>query len=404
MLNCVTLSPDYKDPDSFSWESYLAETMSTAAPPRAFKTRPPVGFKPGMKLEVVDRKVPFLIRVATVSAVKRHQLYVSFDGWSEPMSFWIDDDSPDLHPVGWCLKTGHPLEPPLTAEELRVQGPCGVGGCRGLGSARGGAHKQHVAASACPYRAASPPPLPDRLARGPAPRAPLPVPLRAQSKQKLSATITSNSDTPKEKPQRGRPPKHKRVEIVAKNDTVSDDESLSSSGGKRWRGSGSEDNRALRSLSRPETSAHQSPAQQSSAHQSPAHQSSAHQSPAHQSSAHQSPAHQSSAHQSPAHHTPAHRSFAQAYPAPQPPRALIARHMADLELSPDPTSWTQKEVAALLARLAGAAAGAAAAAARLSGAELLMASCEELVHCLRLRLGPAVKVHAAVRHLRDSLS
>lgn len=61
-------------------------------------------------------------------------------------------------------------------------------------------------------------------------------------------------------------------------------------------------------------------------------------------------------------------------------------------------------MADLLSRIAGAAAGAAAAAARVSGAELLMASCEELVHCLRLRLGPAVKVYAAVRHLRDALS
>ena len=46
-----------------------------------------------------------------------------------------------------------------------------------------------------------------------------------------------------------------------------------------------------------------------------------------------------------------------------------------------------------MSRVAGAAVGAAAAAARLSGAELVMASCEELVQCLRLRLGPAVKVY-----------
>ncbi|XP_047528289.1 uncharacterized protein LOC125064970 [Vanessa atalanta] len=367
----------YKDPDTFSWESYLAETMSSAAPPRAFKTRPPIGFKPGMKLEVVDRRVPFLIRVATISAVKGHQVRVSFDGWPEELACWLDDDSPDIHPVGWCLKTGHPLEPPLTAEELRILGPCGVGGCRGLGSARGGAHKQHGAASACPYRPAEPPPLPDRLAPGPAAHALLP--LRAQSKPKSISTSTPNSDAPKEKPQRGRPPKHKRVEEVAKNEPVSDDESLSSSGGKRWRGSGSEDNRALRSFSRRDTSAHRSPS-------------------------HQSPARHSPPHQSPAHRSPSHRMFALAHQAPHAPRALIARHMADLALSPDPGLWTQKEVAALLSRIAGATVGAAAAAARLSGAELVMASCEELVQCLRLRLGPAVKVYATVRHLRDSLS
>ncbi|XP_063531465.1 LOW QUALITY PROTEIN: uncharacterized protein LOC134742344 [Cydia strobilella] len=164
--NGIALTPPnfYKDPDSFSWESYLAETGAAAAPPRAFKTRPPQGFKPGMKLEVVDKRVPFLIRVASISEVKGHQVRISFDGWPDELSYWLDDDSPDIHPVGWCLKTGHPLEPPLTAEEAVVLGPCGVGGCRGLGSLRGGAHKQHVAASACPYRAPASPAPPDRLA------------------------------------------------------------------------------------------------------------------------------------------------------------------------------------------------------------------------------------------------
>lgn len=51
---CYTV---YKDPDTFSWENYLSETNSVAAPPRAFKTRAPLGFKPGMKLEVVDKRV-----------------------------------------------------------------------------------------------------------------------------------------------------------------------------------------------------------------------------------------------------------------------------------------------------------------------------------------------------------
>ncbi|RVE43326.1 hypothetical protein evm_012030 [Chilo suppressalis] len=57
--NGLSLTPPnfYKDPDSFSWENYLSETGASAAPPRAFKPRPPQGFKPGMKLEVVDPKV-----------------------------------------------------------------------------------------------------------------------------------------------------------------------------------------------------------------------------------------------------------------------------------------------------------------------------------------------------------
>ncbi|CAH2209524.1 jg23327, partial [Pararge aegeria aegeria] len=40
-------------------------------------------------------------------------------------------------------------------------------------------------------------------------------------KPKSISTSTPNSDAPKEKLPRGRPPKHKRVEEVAKNDPVS---------------------------------------------------------------------------------------------------------------------------------------------------------------------------------------
>lgn len=57
MANCNILLAVYKDPDTFSWENYLAETGAAPAPPRAFKPRPPQGFKPGMKLEVVDKRV-----------------------------------------------------------------------------------------------------------------------------------------------------------------------------------------------------------------------------------------------------------------------------------------------------------------------------------------------------------
>ncbi|XP_063359959.1 uncharacterized protein LOC134649174 [Cydia amplana] len=331
--NDISLTPPnfYKDPESFSWESYLAETGAAAAPPRAFKTRPPQGFKPGMKLEVVDKRVPFLIRVASVSEVKGHQVRVSFDGWPDELSYWLDDDSPDIHPVGWCLKTGHPLEPPLTAEEAVVLGPCGVGGCRGLGSLRGGAHKQHVAASACPYRAPASPAPPDRLAAERPTR-----PLGRPPKTAETLTPTSDTHTHKEKPTRGRPPKHKRVEEVSKADPASDEESISSSNAassRRWRG------RRLRS--------------------------------------------------------------------PREPRELRAdvhRHIAALQLPSRPDIWTQEEVGMLVSVVGGAAAGAAARQARLAGRELLMASREELVACLHIRLGPAVKVYGAVRQLRRAIT
>lgn len=71
-LKLVIIISDYKDSKSFTWDAYLRETRSVAAPSRAFKQRAPLGFKRGMKLEAVDRRVPQLIRVATIEDVKDH--------------------------------------------------------------------------------------------------------------------------------------------------------------------------------------------------------------------------------------------------------------------------------------------------------------------------------------------
>ncbi|XP_076647897.1 lethal (3) malignant brain tumor isoform X2 [Halictus rubicundus] len=151
--NGHSLTPpnNYKDPKSFTWDTYLRETRSMVAPARAFKQRSPCGFKRGMKLEAVDKRVPQLIRVATVEDVKDHMLKIRFDGWPENHAYWVDDDSPDIHPMGWCLKTGHPLEPPLTPDNLNDRPECGTYGCRGIGHVKGPKYATHNSASGCPY-------------------------------------------------------------------------------------------------------------------------------------------------------------------------------------------------------------------------------------------------------------
>lgn len=103
-----------------------------------------------------------------------------------------------------------------------MRGPCGVGGCRGLGSLRGGPLKQHSAASACPYRSRATPALPDRLSErapspdrvlprsrryGPPPRArrargraqARPSRFRVPAKPKSIHASTPTGDAPKEK-------------------------------------------------------------------------------------------------------------------------------------------------------------------------------------------------------------
>ncbi|KYQ58720.1 Lethal(3)malignant brain tumor-like protein 3 [Trachymyrmex zeteki] len=146
----LTPPNNYKDAKTFTWDAYLKETSSVAAPARAFKQRPPCAFRRGMKLEAVDKRVPQLIRVATVEDVKDHQLKIKFDGWPDSHAYWVDDDSPDIHPVGWCVKTGHPLEPPLI-DQLIDRPECGTYGCRGIGHIKGPKFATHNSASGCPY-------------------------------------------------------------------------------------------------------------------------------------------------------------------------------------------------------------------------------------------------------------
>ncbi|XP_065257005.1 lethal(3)malignant brain tumor-like protein 3 [Emys orbicularis] len=146
--------PDYPHAKHFSWEKYLEETSSLPAPARAFKVKPSHGFQKNMKLEVVDKRNPVLIRVATVVDIDDHRIKVHFDGWDSIYDYWTDADSPDIHPAGWCAKTGHPLQPPLSPLELveaLEHGGCPTAGCKGVGHIKRARHMGHHRAADCPY-------------------------------------------------------------------------------------------------------------------------------------------------------------------------------------------------------------------------------------------------------------
>ncbi|KAF7656046.1 hypothetical protein LDENG_00046850 [Lucifuga dentata] len=101
-----------------SWPMFLLRTLSGAemAPASAFKKEPanPAKnyFQPGMKLEAVDRKNPYLICPATVGEVRGQEIFVMFDGWRGAFDYWCPFDSRDIFPVGWCTLTKHSLQPP----------------------------------------------------------------------------------------------------------------------------------------------------------------------------------------------------------------------------------------------------------------------------------------------------
>lgn len=68
-----------------------------------------------MKLECADLMDPRLVCVATVSRVVGRLLKIHFDGWENEYDQWLDCESPDIYPVGWCVTVGHKLEGPPSA-------------------------------------------------------------------------------------------------------------------------------------------------------------------------------------------------------------------------------------------------------------------------------------------------
>lgn len=82
-----------------------------------------------MSLECADLMDPRLVCVATVSRVVGRLLKIHFDGWTDEYDQWLDCESSDIYPVGWCVLVGHKLEgppapapaPPKTAPKPRVQ-------------------------------------------------------------------------------------------------------------------------------------------------------------------------------------------------------------------------------------------------------------------------------------------
>ncbi|KAE8284560.1 MBT domain-containing protein 1 [Larimichthys crocea] len=99
----------------FKWFDYLRETGSIAAPVKLFnKEVPNHGFRQGMKLEAVDLMEPRLVCVATVTRIVHRLLRIHFDGWEDEYDQWVDCESPDLYPVGWCQLTGYQLQPPAS--------------------------------------------------------------------------------------------------------------------------------------------------------------------------------------------------------------------------------------------------------------------------------------------------
>lgn len=73
-----------------------------------------------MKIECADLMDPRLVCVATIAKVVGRILKVHFDGWEDEYDQWLDVQSPDMYPVGWCVLVGHKLEGPPLIPRLQV--------------------------------------------------------------------------------------------------------------------------------------------------------------------------------------------------------------------------------------------------------------------------------------------
>ncbi|KAM4035327.1 scm-like with four MBT domains protein 2 isoform 2-T3 [Anomaloglossus baeobatrachus] len=101
----------------FSWDEYLEESSSVAAPHTSFKhveISLQSSFQPGMKLEVANKSNPDTYWVATIITTCGQLLLLRYCGYGEDRraDFWCDVMTADLHPVGWCTQNKKVLMPP----------------------------------------------------------------------------------------------------------------------------------------------------------------------------------------------------------------------------------------------------------------------------------------------------
>ncbi|XP_058801938.1 polycomb protein Sfmbt-like isoform X2 [Phymastichus coffea] len=124
--------PKGYDPTTFTWDSYLEESNTIPAPPELFNREIPMhGFIEGMRLEAADLMDPRLVCVATITRVIGRLLRVHFDGWEDEYDQWLDCQSPDIYPVGWCDLVDHKLEGPRSYSS-KVVSPIVTKSPRGL--------------------------------------------------------------------------------------------------------------------------------------------------------------------------------------------------------------------------------------------------------------------------------
>lgn len=84
----------------------------------SFKSR----FRPGLQLEVVNKNRISQMRLATIHKIVGKRLLVRYFDAPDDDGFWVHEDSPLIHPVGWSIYVGHNLSAPSEYLERMMAG------------------------------------------------------------------------------------------------------------------------------------------------------------------------------------------------------------------------------------------------------------------------------------------
>lgn len=110
-----------KNSNNFDWTrfvTYYNEKPGKAiaiAPPELFSVSFPSApnpFEIGQKLEAIDPHNSGLFCVATITEKCGYRIKIQFDGYSAAYAFWVNANTNEIFPAGFCSKTGRELEYP----------------------------------------------------------------------------------------------------------------------------------------------------------------------------------------------------------------------------------------------------------------------------------------------------
>ena len=108
------ISTKLNQANRFQWSNYLT-AKSVPAPLCLFPTPYPRSTNPfylGMKLEAIDPENQSLFCVCTVKDKQGYRIKLHFDGSTQLYDFWVNADSKNIFPAGFCRSTARTLQAP----------------------------------------------------------------------------------------------------------------------------------------------------------------------------------------------------------------------------------------------------------------------------------------------------